>query len=694
MRLVSPACRHRMPPVEPGKAGDVTNRLANSTSPYLLQHADNPVDWWEWGPEAFAEARRRDVPVLLSVGYAACHWCHVMAHESFENDEIAAYMNQHFVNVKVDREERPDVDAVYMEATQAMTGHGGWPMTCVLTADGEPFFCGTYFPDQPRHGAPAFPQVLHAIVDAWTQRRDEITRVGADVVAHLNQPRVAGGEGPPSADELTAAVQRLRGDFDLRHAGFGGAPKFPPSMVCEFLLRHAARTGSSDALTMLERTGERMARGGMYDQLAGGFARYSVDAAWVVPHFEKMLYDNALLTRVYLHWWRLTGSELAKRVALESADFLVRDLGTPEGGFASALDADSEGVEGKYYVWTPAELVEVLGEQDGTWAAEVFSVTADGTFEHGSSTLQLLRDPEDQQRLAGVRGALLAARSRRVPPARDDKVVAAWNGLAIAALAEVGGVLGLSGYVDAARAAAELLLGVHLDPDGRLLRTSRGGVAGRNAGVLEDYADVTEGLLALLAVTGEPRWLSAAGGLLDQVLDRFADGNGGFFDTAADVERLVRRPQDPTDNATPSGQSAAAGALLSYAALTGSGRHRDAAERALGVTASLASRAPRYAGWGLAVAEAVLAGPVEVAVVGDAGDPVRTALHGTALQATSPGAVMVVGEPATSVDVPLLEGRGLVDGRPAAYVCQGFVCERPVTEPVELARQLGVRRVQ
>jgi hypothetical protein len=332
----------------------VTNRLADSTSPYLLQHKDNPVDWWPWSPAAFDEARRRDVPILLSVGYAACHWCHVMAHESFENDDIASYMNEHFVNVKVDREERPDVDAVYMAATQAMTGHGGWPMTCVLTPDGQPFFCGTYFPDRPRLGSASFPQVLESVVAAWRDRRGEISRIGAEVVEHLNRQQVVGGAGPPTAEALESAVSRLAGEFDPVNAGFGGAPKFPPSMVCEFLLRHAARTGSGTALDMAARTCEHMARGGIYDQLAGGFARYSVDEAWAVPHFEKMLYDNALLLRVYLHWHRLTGSPLAGRVARETADFLVRDLGTPEGGFASALDADSEGVEGRYYVWTPA----------------------------------------------------------------------------------------------------------------------------------------------------------------------------------------------------------------------------------------------------------------------------------------------------------------------------------------------------
>jgi hypothetical protein len=668
----------------------VTNRLASSTSPYLLQHKDNPVDWWPWSPAAFAEARRRDVPVLLSIGYAACHWCHVMAHESFEDDTIAAYMNEHFVNIKVDREERPDVDAVYMEATQAMTGHGGWPMTCVLTAEGEPFFCGTYFPDRPRLGSPSFPQVLESLVAAWRGRRAEIAQVGADVVEHLNRQQVVSAGGPPSTDALAAAVSRLAGEFDPVHAGFGGAPKFPPSMVFEFLLRHAARTGADDALRMAELTGEQMARGGIYDQIGGGFARYSVDEAWVVPHFEKMLYDNAQLLRVYLHLARLTGSPLATRVVRETADFLLDELGTDDGGFASALDADSEGVEGKYYVWTPAELTDALGEEDGAWAAQLLGVTEVGTFEHGSSTLRLPADPEDWPRFAGVRQRLLGVRRGRVPPARDDKVVAAWNGLAIAALAEAGALLDEPRWVEAARRCAGLLVDVHMADDGRLARTSRAGAVGPNAGVLEDYADVAEGFLTLLFVTGEPVWLTRAEVLLGHLLDRFGDGAGGFFDTADDAEQLVRRPRDPTDNVTPSGQSAAAGALLSYAAVTGSGRHRDAAEQALGVVGALAAGAPRFAGWSLAVAEAAIAGPVEVAVVGKPGDPARAALHRAALRSAAPGLVVVVGEPDGTDAVPLLSQRGLVDGAAAAYVCRGFVCERPVTTPGELTAALAL----
>ena len=680
------------------------NRLGDATSPYLLQHKDNPVDWWEWGPEAFAEARRRDVPVLLSVGYAACHWCHVMAHESFEDEATAAQLNEHFVCVKVDREERPDVDAVYMQATQAMTGHGGWPMTVVMTPEGEPFFCGTYFPDRPRHGQPAFRQVLAALAEAWQQRRDEVVRVAGDVRAHLQTGLLPAGEDL-DAGVLAGAVALLRREYDETAAGFGGAPKFPPSMVLEFLLRHAARTGSPEALHMVDQTCEAMARGGIYDQLAGGFARYSVDREWVVPHFEKMLYDNAQLLGLYARWWRQTGNPVGLRVAQETARFLLDELGTDEGGFASALDADSEGVEGKFYAWTPAELTAALGEEDGAWAASLLGVTDAGTFEHGSSTLQLLRDPDDPARWQRVREQLLAARATRVRPARDDKVVAAWNGLAVASLAEAGALLDEPAYVDAAARAADLLLSVHLR-DRRLVRVSRDGRAGAHAGVLEDYACVAGGLLALFQATGDPAWVEPAGMLLEEALGRFPAGDGGFFDTADDAETLVARPRDPGDNASPSGQSALVHALLTWSAITGSGRHRDAAEAALCSVRALAERAPRFAGWSLAAAESALAGPLEVVVIGAADDPARAGLLAAARRTTSPGAVVVAGPPAESShpapettpsrrvladQVPLLAGRGLVDGRAAAYVCRGMVCDRPVTTVADLAPQLSPR---
>ncbi|QUW79912.1 thioredoxin domain-containing protein [Streptomyces mirabilis] len=673
------------------------NRLAHETSPYLLQHADNPVDWWPWSAEAFEEARERGVPVLLSVGYSSCHWCHVMAHESFEDEATAAYLNEHFVSVKVDREERPDVDAVYMEAVQAATGQGGWPMTVFLTQDAEPFYFGTYFPPAPRHGMPSFRQVLEGVHGAWADRRGEVAEVAGKIVRDLAEREMSFGSGEvPGEEDLAGALLGLTREYDASRGGFGGAPKFPPSMVIEFLLRHHARTGSEGALQMAQDTCERMARGGIYDQLGGGFARYSVDREWVVPHFEKMLYDNALLCRVYAHLWRSTGSELARRVALETADFMVSELRTNEGGFASALDADSDDgtgkhVEGAYYVWTPRQLREVLGAEDGELAARYFGVTEEGTFEEGSSVLQLPQQDElfDAEKVADIRRGLLAARAERPAPGRDDKIVAAWNGLAVAALAETGAYFDRPDLVDAAIAAADLLVRVHMDDRAQLSRTSKDGRAGANAGVLEDYADVAEGFLALASVTGEGVWLEFAGFLLDQVIVRFTDPeSGALYDTAADAERLIRRPQDPTDNATPSGWSAAAGALLSYAAQTGAEPHRAAAERALGVVKALGPRAPRFIGWGLAVAEALLDGPREVAVVGPEGHPLTKALHRTALLGTAPGAVVAVGTP-ESDELPLLADRPLVQGEPAAYVCRNFTCDAPTTDPDRLRTALS-----
>ncbi|MBL1117254.1 thioredoxin domain-containing protein [Streptomyces sp. 110] len=675
------------------------NRLAGSQSPYLLQHAANPVDWWPWGEEAFAEAERRGVPVLLSVGYSACHWCHVMAHESFEDKATADYLNAHFVSVKVDREERPDVDAVYMEAVQAATGQGGWPMTVFLTPEARPFYFGTYFPPRPRPGMPSFRQVLEGVSAAWSDRRDEVRDVAGRIVEDLSQRGgIALGSDaprPPGEEDLHSALMALTREFDATRGGFGGAPKFPPSMALEFLLRHHARTGSEGALQMVSATCEAMARGGIYDQLGGGFARYSVDATWTVPHFEKMLYDNALLCRVYAHLWRATGSDLARRVALETADFMVRELRTQQGGFASALDADSDDgtgrhVEGAYYAWTPERLSEVLGEADAEFAAGYFGVTREGTFEHGASVLQL-PDGErltDAARVFSVRERLLAARELRARPGRDDKIVAAWNGLAIAALAETGAYFDRPDLVNAATEAAELLVRIHMDQRGRLARTSLDGTAGGHAGVLEDYGDVAEGFLALSAVTGDGAWVEFAGLLLDTVLSRFTDEDGTLFDTADDAETLIRRPQDPTDNAAPSGWTAAAGALLSYAAITGGARHREGAERALAVVRALGSRVPRFIGWGLAVAEARLDGPREVAVVGPDDDPATRALHRAALLATAPGAVVAVGEPGSG-EIPLLQDRPLLEGRPAAYVCRGFTCDAPTADVEALTAKLG-----
>ncbi len=657
----------------------MANRLAHSTSPYLLQHQDNPVDWQEWGPDAFAEAQRRDVPVLLSVGYAACHWCHVMAHESFEDEAVAQAVNADFVAVKVDREERPDIDAVYMAATTALTGHGGWPMTCILTPDGDPFFAGTYFPKG------QFLQLLSGVKSAWTEQRERVLDSGAHIAETLRELSAPVTGHPLEAGVLDAAVAQLRGQFDHGAAGFGGAPKFPPSMVLEFLLRHHARTGSDDALAMAARTCAAMARGGLYDQLGGGFARYSVDSKWVVPHFEKMLYDNAQLLRVYTHLFRSTGDALARRVAMETAEFLLRDLRTEQGGFASALDADTEGVEGLTYAWTPAQLVEVLGEDDGGRAAALLSVTAAGTFEHGSSTLQLLDDPDDDQWWATTRARLLSARDQRPQPGRDDKVVTSWNGLVIAALADTGALLEQPSLVAAAEACAEFVVGTHL-VDGRLRRTSRDGSVGTAAGVADDYGNLAEGLLALHQATGRARWLEVAGRLLETATEHFSAEDGGFHDTSDDAEALFTRPRSAADNAEPSGQSALAGALLTCSALTGDPARRERAEAALAASGQLATRDPRFGGWALAVAEAAVAGPLQVAVVGTGDDAEE--MSAVVRRSSSPGLVTVAGEP-DAAGIPLLAQRPLVRGRAAAYVCRGFVCDAPVTDVEALTAALS-----
>ncbi|WP_009479103.1 thioredoxin domain-containing protein [Rhodococcus sp. JVH1] len=664
------------------------NTLGGSTSPYLRQHADNPVHWQQWGPEATEWARERDVPILLSIGYSACHWCHVMAHESFEDESVASLMNEHFVCVKVDREERPDLDAVYMNATVAMTGQGGWPMTCFLTPDGAPFYCGTYYPAEPRGGMPSFTQLLSAIADTWRDRRGDVDDAAASVVAELR--RGAGGipEGDVQVDAalLDAAAGAVLRDEDADRGGFGGAPKFPPSALMEGLLRTYERSGAEEVLGVVARTASAMARGGIYDQLGGGFARYSVDAAWVVPHFEKMLYDNAQLLRAYAHLGRRTGSDLAVRVTEETVEFLLRDLRTDNGSFASALDADTEGVEGLTYVWTPAQLVEVLGPEDGEWAARVFAVTADGTFEAGTSVLQLPRDPDDWDRWSRIRGTLLAQRATRPQPGRDDKVVTAWNGLTITALAEAGAGLGRPEWVAAAADCARAVLGLHV-VDGRLRRASLGTSVGESAGVLEDYACLATGLLALYQATGDSEWLTHAQALLDRALIHFADDErpGSWFDTADDAESLVTRPRDPVDGATPSGASCLVEALLTAAAVAdgeASGRYATAAAESLDRVALLLERAPRSAGHWLAVAEASVRGPIQVAVATD-GDSV---LLREARRLAPGGAVVVGGEPDSS---PLLADRPLVDGASAAYVCRGFVCDRPVSTVADLGAALS-----
>ena len=627
-------------------------------SPYLLAHADNPVDWWEWQQAAFDEAVRRDVPVVLSVGYAACHWCHVMAHESFEDPAIAALMNERFVSIKVDREERPDVDAMYMAATTAMTGHGGWPMTVFLDHERRPFYAGTYYPPEPRSGMPSFRLVLEAVSDAWRDQRDRVLASAAQISAGLRTAvpsAVAVDEGV-----ATQAVEMLSDSFDARHGGFGRAPKFPQPMVHEFLLRHHARTGDPRSLEMVERTLTAMASGGMYDQLAGGFARYSVDTAWLVPHFEKMLYDNALLLRVYLHWWRQTGSELARSVVAETAEFLLSEMRTPQGCFAASLDADSEGREGAFYVWTPEQLRAVGADP------EMFGVTEGGTFEHRTSVLQRPVDPGSDW--PQVRAALRAARSERPRPGRDDKVVVAWNAWAIAGLAEAGALLGRPEWTQSAVECRDALW-AHNVVEGDVRRVSRDGVPGAALGVLEDYAALACAEFTLCAVTGED---------LDRGLQLVTDLSGVFLDQDRDTAAtdVPTAGIDMTDNATPSGWSLAAEALLTASALTGEMAGRSRAEQMLGRAAHLAGY-PQFWGHGLAVLEALVDGPREVALLAGVGSP----MHVTALAGTAPGAVV-------ALSGPLCEGRSRIGGQDTAYVCRQFVCDAPTTDPEVLARQV------
>jgi uncharacterized protein len=656
------------------------NTLAGAASPYLRQHADNPVHWQQWTPQALGEAAERNVPILLSVGYAACHWCHVMAHESFEDPEVAAAMNAGFVCIKVDREERPDIDAVYMNATVALTGQGGWPMTCFLTPDGRPFFCGTYYPKA------AFLELLSAVVNTWWNRRGEVEQASDHIAGELRSMASGPpGGGPPVQSTLCdQAVAAVLGEADSVHGGFGGAPKFPPSALLEALLRHHERTGSGQALEAVEQTCAAMARGGIYDQLAGGFARYSVDAAWVVPHFEKMLYDNALLLRAYAHLCRRTGNPLARRVARQTAGFLLHDLADRDM-FTSSLDADAAGREGSTYVWTPGQLTEVLGEDDGRWAAWVFGVTETGTFDQ-ASVLQAPADPDDPDRAERVRTALLAARSTRVQPDRDDKVVTSWNGLAITALAEASVALDAPELLAAARRCASALVELHL-VDGRLRRASLGGRVGESAAMLEDHAMLATGLLTLYQLTADGSWLTTATGLIDLALAHFADPDrpGRWFDSADDAEQLMFRPADPLDGATPSGASSIAEALLIAGHLVKERAegYRQAAADALLAHSVLLARVPRSAGHWLAVAESAVRGPLQIAV---ACDPPRSSLLANARRLAPGGAIVVGGEADSS---ELLVGRDRVGGADAAYVCRGRVCDLPVTSTGDLAAALS-----
>lgn len=650
------------------------NRLAAATSPYLLQHQDNPVDWWEWGDEAFEQAKARDVPILLSVGYAACHWCHVMAHESFEDEAVAALMNELFVNVKVDREERPDVDSVYMEALQAMTGQGGWPMTVWIDHDGRPFYAGTYFPKEPRHGMPGFIQVMQAVSGAWSQRRDEVTEQASRLTAAIAREIPAGTR--PHVETLAAAYRGIESDFDPANGGFGRAPKFPQQPVLDFLLRAHSETWAPGAGRMVSTTLERMAAGGIHDQLGGGFARYSVDPVWLVPHFEKMLYDNALLARLFLWAGVEFGRDDFIAVARSTIGYLVRDLRHPEGGFFSSEDADSEGVEGKFYVWTPDEMRSVLGESAQP-VMDYYGVREGGNFE-GASILSVVGDtvPDD---LDEARAALLAVRSNRVRPGLDDKVIVSWNGLAIRALAEAGAVLGSSEYLDMARETADFIL-ENLYVGGHLMRSWREGKTSVGA-FLDDHASLALGLFALYAATGEERWYMWATDLVNG-LETFQDGEGGFFSTAPGGADLPKRPRDLTDNPLPSGNAMASEALLIAALYAGDERWRSAAESALASAGVLADRYPTMVGHHLAVAHA-MTDTRELAIVGPGwGD-----LAGVYWERYRPGIVIAGSEGGSNV-VPLLEDRPGGDP-PLAYVCRGFVCDLPTSDQEILRSQLG-----
>ncbi len=681
----------------------MANRLIDETSPYLLQHADNPVDWYSWGDAALTRARDENKPILLSIGYSACHWCHVMAHESFEDADTARLMNDNFVNIKVDREERPDLDSIYMEAVQAMTGQGGWPMTVFLTPDGVPFYGGTYFPPRDGRGMPGFPRVLRSIAEAYRRSPDEVRRSGEELRAQLGRSLMGYEAAALTPEVTTRAYQGLASSFDATYGGFGDAPKFPQPMNFEFLPRYHHRTHDGHALEMTRVTLDRMAAGGIYDQLGGGFHRYSTDAIWLVPHFEKMLYDNALLARVYLEAYQITGDAEYRRVVEETLGYVTREMTSPEGGFYSAQDADSEGVEGKYFVWTLAEIERVVGAADAPLVCAYYGVTERGNFE-GANILHRMIAPDDAARNAGVsleqllsaveraRPLLLAARDERVKPGRDDKILTAWNGLMLRAFAEAARVLGRDDYRAIAEKNTDFLL-TSLRRDGRLLRAYKDGQAKIN-GYLDDYAALADGLLALYACTFEPRLFAAARALTDAMLEHFWDGReGGFFMTSDEHEELISRPKELFDNAVPSGNSTAAGVLLRLAALSGNGVYAERAERTLAALTGIAQRFPTGFGRALAAMEFALAAPTEVAIAGDPGEPAADALLAVVDAAYLPNVVTAATRPgALEAGVALLEGRDRVDGQAAAYVCERFTCRRPVTTPDELARELRLQR--
>jgi uncharacterized protein YyaL (SSP411 family) len=690
-----------------------TNRLAGETSPYLLQHAHNPVDWYPWGAEALELARAEDRPIFLSIGYAACHWCHVMERESFEDPVTAAYLNANFVSIKVDREERPDLDAIYMGAVQALTGSGGWPMSVFLTPDGRPFHGGTYFPNTRRHGLPSFRDVLEAVAGGWRERRDDVERTGTGLASRL-APTVRLGDGPAPQDAavLDGAVSALVAGFDGAYGGWGTPMKFPQPMALEFLLRRAA-AGDERALPLVRRTLDLMAAGGIHDQLGGGFSRYATEPTWLVPHFEKMLSDNALLARVYLHAWQLTREPAYLAVACSTLDFVARELTLPDGVFATSLDADTDGEEGATYTWSAGEIREALvaagGDADAELFAAAYDVTPAGNWEGRTILRRISTDavlaartglPEADvaARLAAARSALLAARAGRAQPARDDKVLAGWNGLMLAAFADAAAALARSPdatlaaagtrYREIAERAAERLLAVLPDARGRLRRSWKDGQA-RHSGGLEDHACLADGLLALYEATGNEGWYTAACDLAETVLARFSDPAGGFFDTADDAEELIARPRSLEDNALPSGNAMAAVALLRLAALTGEGRYTDAAEHALGLVGTAPARYPTtFAQWLLALDWRV--GPVdEIALVGAPDDPRMGRLLDVARAGYRPRQVIAVAPDPIASAVPLLQARFALRGQPTAFVCRGFACRQPVTEPESLAALLA-----
>ncbi|MEW6225914.1 MAG: thioredoxin domain-containing protein [Chloroflexota bacterium] len=682
-----------------------TNRLAGETSPYLLQHAHNPVDWFPWGPDALTRATLLDRPIFLSIGYAACHWCHVMERESFEDEATAAYLNDHFVAVKVDREERPDLDQLYMGAVQAMTGQGGWPMSVFLTPQGRPFFGGTYFPDAPRHGMPSFRQVLEAVRRAWVEDRSGVEGAGGRLVEALGEAQRTGpaAGGLPPAEVLARAVAGIEASFDAEHGGWGGAPKFPQPMTIELLLRRHVATGDARALEAARRSLDAMAAGGIHDQLGGGFHRYATDAHWLVPHFEQMLYDNAQLARVYGHAWALTGEPAYLDTMTGTLDYLLRELRTIDGGFAASQDADTEGEEGATFTWTAAEVREVLGDAAALFSA-AYGVRDEGNWE-GRTILSRVRGDDElgerfglapadvAARLAAARGRLLERRAARPQPARDDKVLAGWNGLAIAALAEAALALAASGDPDLAeaadryRAAAEIAAGAVLaglrTPDGRLRRSWKDGRATAD-GVLEDYANLAEGLVALYEATLDERWYLDATALVEVILARFADPAGGFFDTADDGEPLVVRPKDLGDNATPSGGAMATTVLLRLVALAGEARYRAAAEAALATVGLYLARRPTgFAQW-LCALELAHAGITEVAIIGDATDEETQRLLDVAGRGYHPFRVVASAPAPDASAVALLHGRFALRGRATAFVCRNFACRQPVHEPEAL----------